>query len=118
MIHLNLYKILLLVANYYDLTTEELIGKSRLSKISHARQVYFYLARKHSLKSYDEIAELVNRNHATAIHGEKTIKNLLEVDKKYKKEIFLIRENIGNDLIVREVNLLKLCKNYAESFVL
>lgn len=61
---------------------------------AEARHIVFYLVRKHSKPrlSYKEIGKKFNRNHATIIHGEKLVSNLLETDSKFKKDYKIIEE--------------------------
>lgn len=47
--------------------------KKRVSNIVHARWVYFKLARKYTNTSYASIGSVVNRDHATVLHGLKYI---------------------------------------------
>lgn len=44
-------------------------GPSRLRKIVHARQEFCYYARALTSRSYSQIADMINRDHTSVIHG-------------------------------------------------
>lgn len=59
---------------YFEITKEELLGKSREKRISYPRQIVMYLLRKELGLSFPAIGqELGGRDHTTAIHAYKKI---------------------------------------------
>lgn len=63
-------KILVSVANYYDLTPEALAGRRRDRKTALARQMAMYLLREQNNCSLSEIGEILGgRDHTTVLHG-------------------------------------------------
>lgn len=109
---IQLNKIISAVSNYYEIPIAEIKGKTRKANIVKARQVYFYLARVLTHYSLAKIAENVYRDHATAMHGIKTIKNELDLYKELQEDIEMIEENLVNPLVIKDINLLELSKNY------
>ena len=71
--------------------------KGRYRPLVEARQICMYLMRKHTQKTYHEIADEFDMDHATVIAAEKQINNLLFRDKKLQMEI----EEIENILTLK-----------------
>lgn len=72
------------ICEFYGIDYEQTKGKSRDQIFVRARFMYFYMVKtryknKYSLK---EIGYLVNRDHASVIHGIKTIKQ--DIEENYK----------------------------------
>lgn len=83
------------VANYFDLSPEDLIGKQRSKKVVLARQIAMYLMRQQGNCSFAEIGkELGNRNHATILHGYKKITNEINVDPHLHDQVLEIGEKL------------------------
>ena len=77
--------------NIIKQTIEELYGlnleeKCRKAKYIEAR-AFFIKITKDTLKNltYQEIGNIINKNHATVIHSKKTIENLLTYDANVQK---------------------------------
>ena len=68
-------------------SVERIKGRERHRHIVTARQIYFYYARKHTTHSLAEIGSLVNKDHATTLHGIKVIENVKEA-REYYQELF------------------------------
>ena len=64
-----------------------LLIKSRLRKrnIADARCVYFLRARKLTKSTLESIGELVNRDHATVLHGIAEANKVKEIQELYKR---------------------------------
>ncbi len=83
------------VSQVYNISTEDLRGKSREKKISFPRQIIMYLMREELKMSYPAIGEgLGNRDHTTAMHAHEKIKNELENDLKLKQEIESLKQRM------------------------
>lgn len=69
------------VCHTLDLPSGALQSKQRGWKISHPRMLAMYLARKHTGATYSEIGQRFgNRNHSTAVAGEKKVRDWLQED--------------------------------------
>lgn len=83
------------VAEFYDIEENELIEKSRKKEVVYPRQIAMYLLREELKTSYPAIGEkLGGRDHTTAIHACKKIKQEITGNPKMAQEISLIREKI------------------------
>lgn len=73
------------VSNYFNLTEESLVAKTRRREIVQARQIAMYFAREITKASLSSIGlQLGNKNHATVLHSCQTVENLMETDKKFR----------------------------------
>ncbi len=83
------------VVQMYNLTIDEIVGKSREKKISFPRQIIMYLLRQELGMSFPSIgSELGGRDHTTAIHAYEKIAGEVEQDPKLKQEIDSIKQRL------------------------
>jgi chromosomal replication initiator protein len=88
-------ELIALVAKFYDISIDDLLGKSREKRLSFPRQIIMFLMRKDLKLSYPSIGqELGGRDHTTAMHAHSKIRNKLETDAKLKEEIELIKQQL------------------------
>ena len=83
------------VAEYYDITMDELVGKSREKRLAFPRQIIMYLLREDMSYSYPSIGqELGGRDHTTAMHAYSKIKRCLESDEKLCHDMEIIKQRL------------------------
>lgn len=83
------------VAEFYDISIEDLIGKSRKKELVIPRQIAVYLMRAEIKSSFPSIgAELGGRDHTTAMHAYLKIAKEIEENEKLRQEINLIRQRL------------------------
>lgn len=81
-------KIIQIVGEYYDVTTNELIGSKRTKSIALSRQVAMYISRKLTRLSTTQIgAYFGNKEHGTVMHATKKIEDLVNNDPKIKGDV-------------------------------
>lgn len=76
------------VSAFFQVSTEQLKGKSRKREFVVARQVAMYFAKEltnHSLKSIG--AHFGGRDHSTVIHAVQSVNDLIETDSKFKGSV-------------------------------
>lgn len=84
-----------IVIGYFDITMEELLGKSREQRLAHPRQVLMYLLRHEAKCSFPAIGEHVGgRDHTTAMHACTKIEDLMKKDELLKRDLSQIREKL------------------------
>jgi chromosomal replication initiation ATPase DnaA len=66
-------------------------NRHSISNARHMAIAYIYI---YSRMSYDEIGQLFNRDHSTAIHSRKQARNLIEVDRAFTETMFAIYTDI------------------------
>jgi|LSQX01.1.fsa_nt_gb chromosomal replication initiation ATPase DnaA len=95
---------LMRVCNYYDLTLQQLKSSNREIPLPDARHLFFFLVLSVCKISTAKAAAMVNRNHATAIHGRNKIMDLIETNDPYTLKALnhILRDQISN--IILEIN--------------
>ena len=74
--------------DYFKISKEDLVSKTRKREISQARQIVMYLGRNLTKKSLATIGSCVGgRDHATVLHACTQVSNLMETDKSFKKYV-------------------------------
>lgn len=90
-------KIIKSVAEFYDVSIEELLKKCRKKEIVKPRQIAMFLLRKEIQCSYPSIgSKLGGRDHTTAMHAFLKIEELLKNNKSIEQEINFIKDRIYN----------------------
>ena len=83
------------VVTYYDLSLDDILGKSREQRLAFPRQIAMYLLREEAKCSFPAIGgHLGGRDHTTAMHACSKISNLLKNDEQLKRDIALLREKL------------------------
>jgi chromosomal replication initiator protein len=83
------------VANFFDISLENLLGNSRKKELVVPRQIAMYLMREELKSSYPNIGnELGGRDHTTAMHACSKITAESENDEKMKQDLSLIRQRL------------------------
>ncbi len=73
------------VCEYFNLTQEAILSKTRKRAIVQARQITMYLARSLTKTSLASIgSKMGGKDHATVLHACSTVKDLMDTDKKFK----------------------------------
>ena len=81
------------VADYYQITVEDLKSKKRSNPIAYPRQVAMYLIRELTNESFQKIGlEFGGRDHATVIHSIEKIKTEINKNKELKNIIEKMKE--------------------------
>lgn len=83
------------VVGYFDLTMEDMLGKSREQRLAFPRQIAMYLLREEAKCSFPAIGDhLGGRDHTTAMHACTKISALIKENEQLKQDLSLIREKI------------------------
>ena len=92
---INVERIQALVADYYNVTLEDMKGKRRDKHIVFPRQVAMFLVREETPSSLPAIGKAFGgRDHTTALHSIEKIANELKEDERLRYEIQSIRERL------------------------
>ena len=93
---MNEQKIINIVAEYYSLTPEELVGKSRTGKLALARHIAMYIIRKDLDISLEKIGEMFGgRDHTTVINAISHVDKELTTDAQLKHAIEDLEKRIN-----------------------
>lgn len=91
-------QVLLAVAEYFDVPTQELIGSSRKKELVNPRQIAMYIMREEINASYPSIGgELGGRDHTTAMHAYSKVQQELINNEKLAQDITLIKQRLYNN---------------------
>ena len=82
------------VAKYYNLSSKDLYGESRVKDIKNARQIAMYLMNEQLGLSTVKIGNEFKKDHTTIMHGIKVIKTQLKTDFNLRTQISDLREKI------------------------
>jgi hypothetical protein len=88
----DLYIIKKAVESYFETDITE---KNRKKTVSIPRFYFYYLARKHTRRTCDKIAEYCNQDHASVTHGEKKINSEKTIYKDVRDNILNIEEKMN-----------------------
>ncbi len=88
-------KIMEVVCRYFKTDPEELCSNSRKKIPSMARSIFVYLAKKHTDKSFEEIAKKIKRSHSTAIYAIESLKKKMDKDLKIKSQVELLDKKVS-----------------------
>ena len=82
------------VADFYNMPTDLIYGKSRKREISDARQLVMYLAKKEAQMSSTSIGAKLDRTHATVLHACTQIEQRMSIEKDFSREVATITANL------------------------
>jgi chromosomal replication initiator protein len=90
-------KIIDCVCSYYNVTEDELLGKSKQKNIAFARQISMYLCKTLTTMNFSMIARaLGNRDRTTVMYGVDKIMASLKSDSALKADIDAITKDINS----------------------
>lgn len=88
-------KVIKTIADFYEISEKDLTNNSRKKEMVRPRQITMYVLRDDLKCSFPFIGErLGKKDHTTAIHAYKKIKNELQINQDLEEELKLIRERI------------------------
>ena len=81
-------KVQKIVCDYFNITRDELLSKTRKRQIVQARQIAMYMSRSLINCSLSTIgAEIGGKDHATVLHACTTVNDLMATDKTFKQYV-------------------------------
>lgn len=85
---LTIDKVQNVVCDYFNISKEELVSKSRKRKIVQARQIAMYMTRNLINCSLSVIgAEIGGKDHATVLHACSTVSDLMSIDRVFRQYV-------------------------------
>ena len=83
---ITISQVLQVVCEYFDITIDEMMSKSRKRQIVQARQIAMYMARSLTESSLSTIgSEIGGKDHATVLHACSTVADLIGTDRLFKQ---------------------------------
>ncbi len=81
-------KVQKVVCDYFNITRDDLLSKTRKRQIVQARQIAMYMSRMLINCSLSTIgAEIGGKDHATVLHACSTVNDLMSTDKSFKQYV-------------------------------
>jgi len=76
------------VCDYFDIPHDKINSKTRKREVVQARQLAMFFSKNYTKSSLAAIgSKCGNKDHATVLHACKTIKNLIDTDKNFRKYV-------------------------------
>ena len=92
---ITIKNIIEVVAEHFQLTTQDLIGKKRTRAVAYPRQIAMYLCRELTDSSLPKIGEeFGGRDHTTVMHANDKIKRELEEDLELQRDVEEIKKKL------------------------
>lgn len=85
------------VADHFQLSVEELLGKSRARRVSGPRQIAMFLACEYSGQSLPVIASAFGRDHSTVVHARDKVRSAHRTDPTAADAVDSLRLTIHGD---------------------
>ena len=87
--------IIKLVAEYYDISIDDVISPCRKKNLTEPRQIIMYLMRDELKLSYPVIGqELGGRDHTTVIHACDKISTIIKTNEKIRQDINILKQKL------------------------
>ena len=92
----NISKVQKIVAEYFQISADDLKGKKRSASIAFPRQIAMFLARDVLNESYQRIGlEFGGRDHSTVMHSCEKIESDIKTNKNIRETVEKIKKNIS-----------------------
>ena len=92
----NIHRIQKIVADYFQISVEDIKSKKRSSNISFPRQIAMYLCRNMTSESFPKIGtEFGGKDHTTVMHSCEKIEKEIKVNKDLENIIEKLKKDIG-----------------------
>jgi len=84
-----------MVCEYFHISYDRLLAKTRKREVVQARQITMYLAKKFTKSSLKNIGEHFGGfDHTTVIHSCQTVENLMDTDTEYKEHLLELQQKV------------------------
>lgn len=84
------------IADYFNISKDDIMGNSRMKNVANARQITLYLTRKLTGLSLEDIGKYFKRDHSTVLYSIRKIEDSLPDNKEMADIIRDITANISN----------------------
>jgi len=86
-----------IVAEAYNLSSDDIVSRNRSKNIALPRQIAMYLMRDVSNASFPQIGETVGgRDHTTVLYACDKVSTMIEKDDLFRRQVFNIRDRLFN----------------------
>lgn len=83
------------ISNHYEININQIESKTRIRKIVQARQLIMFFTKKFTSLTLVKIGKKIGgKEHSTVLYSLRTVKNLSETNKLYKKDVSTIYKKL------------------------
>ena len=75
------------VAEFYNISVDDIKGDSRVAKLAYPRQVAVYLAKELTGESFPSVGAAFNRKHTTILYAHQKVKDDIAIDRHLAQDI-------------------------------
>jgi chromosomal replication initiator protein len=94
-VEITINRIQNIVCNYFNITTDQFLSKTRKREIVQARQIAMYLSRNLTKTSLASIgSQLGGKDHATVHHACNTVCDLMDTDRNFRQYVVDIEKQL------------------------
>ena len=83
-------------ANFYNITSERILGNAKTKDVVVPRQVAMYLIREMTDMSFPEIGRFMGRDHTTVLHAINKTQDQMAKDDNFAAAVSDLKKNIQN----------------------
>ncbi len=84
-----------MVCEYFNISYDKLLAKTRKREIVQARQITMFLAKKYTKNSLKSIGEhFGGRDHTTVIHSCQTVGDLMDTDGQFREYVLELQQKV------------------------
>ena len=95
--NVSVENIVYVVADYYNLSENQILSRKRTKEVALARQIAMYLAKELTNLTLVSIGlNFGGKDHATVLYSHKTIRELLNKDKEIYNQVSEIKDSLKN----------------------
>lgn len=94
-----------MVVRFYRFSQEQLKSRDRHEHIAWARQVYYWLCRKLTSATLEQVGDFVNRDHGTVCSGLEKVEDRRDTDKTARADTDTLLNDCASELKKRGVEL-------------
>ena len=84
------------VADFYNVSVDDIKSTNRIAKTAYARQVAIYLAKELTNESFPSIGGYFNRKHTTIMYSHQKVKSDIKIDRHLSQDISELTEKINS----------------------
>ncbi len=85
-----------IVASFYHISKQDLVGEDRRKEILVPRQICMYLIRQELDEAYEKIgSDFGGKNHTTVLHACNKIRKLLQTDQRVVRDLDNLKKQLG-----------------------
>ena len=87
------------IADQFNLSSQDLLSKSRKKALTFPRQISMYFSRKYTEKALNDIGKAFNRDHSTVVHSIRVISDAINQNNSTRGQIELLDHKFNKQFL-------------------